>query len=86
MTTTNEKAQGACDTKGFDYLTTEPDFTQSADDGKDFSTLATSFASANHSLVRADDGSMYAIRWNQAKHLPDAGAALRYLKQIGGAA
>ena len=48
--------------------------------------MAAQFALQGHQLVRADNGSMFAIRWNQAKHLPDAGAALRYLRQIGGAA
>ena len=53
--------------------------------GKEFATLCAQFALQGHQLVRADCGSMYAIRWNMAKHLPDAGAAMRYLRLIGGA-
>ena len=56
-----------------------------ADSGKEFSTMAAQFALQGHRLVRADNGSMFAIRWNQAKHLPDAGAAPRYSKLIGSA-
>ena len=57
-----------------------------ADSSKEFATLAASFAMAGHSLVRASDGSLLAVRWGMFKPLADLGEALHFLRQIGGAA
>ena len=57
----------------------------SSDDSKTFATLAASFALQGHSLVRASDGSLLAVRWGMFKPLADLGEAVRFLKLIGGA-
>lgn len=58
--------------------------------GKEFATLAASFALAGHTLHRTnhDDGpvSYYAQRWGLVRNLASLEDARRFLAQIGGAA
>ena len=53
---------------------------------KAFLTLRARFAMAGFALHELADGSLLATRWNLCRPLPDATAALRFLRQIGGAA
>lgn len=53
---------------------------------KAFLTLRARFAMAGFALLELSDGSLLATRWNLCRPLPDATAALRFLRQIGGAA
>ena len=48
-------------------------------------TLRARFAMAGFALLELSDGSLLATRWNLCRPLPDATAALRFLRQIGGA-
>ena len=48
-------------------------------------TLRARFAMAGYALLELSDGSLLATRWNLCRPLPDATAALRFLRQIGGA-
>ena len=52
---------------------------------KVFLTLRARFAMAGYALLELSDGSLLATRWNLCRPLPDATAALRFLRQIGGA-
>ena len=52
---------------------------------KAFLTLRARFAMAGFALLGLSDGSLLATRWNLCRPLPDATAALRFLRQIGGA-
>ena len=52
---------------------------------KAFLTLRARFAMAGFALLELSDGSLLATRWNLCRPLPDATAALRFLRQIGGA-
>ena len=52
---------------------------------KAFLTLRARFAMAGFALLELSDGSLLATRWNFCRPLPDATAALRFLRQIGGA-
>ena len=52
---------------------------------KAFLTLRARFAMAGYALLELSDGSLLATRWNLCRPLPDATAALRFLRQIGGA-
>lgn len=53
---------------------------------KAFLTLRARFAMAGFALLELSDRSLLASRWNLCRALPDATAALRFLRQIGGAA
>lgn len=52
---------------------------------KAFLTLRARFAMAGFALLELSDGSLLATRWDLCRPLPDATAALRFLRQIGGA-
>lgn len=52
---------------------------------KAFLTLRARFAMAGFALLELSDGSLLATRWNLCRPLPDATAALRFLRQIGAA-
>ena len=52
---------------------------------KVFLTRRARFAMAGFALLELSDGSLLATRWNLCRPLPDATAALRFLRQIGGA-
>ena len=52
---------------------------------KAFLTLRARFAVAGVALHELADGTLLATRWNLCRPLPDAAAALRFLRQIGGA-
>ena len=52
---------------------------------KAFLTLRARFAMAGYALLELSDGSLLATRWNRCRPLPDATAALRFLRQIKGA-
>ena len=87
-TTNNEKAPGACNTEGLHTHTNGADFPTTAQQGKEFSTLAAGFALAGHALHRSDpkDGSVtyWAERWGLVRYLPTIDAARHFLEQIGG--
>lgn len=53
---------------------------------KAFATLKARYAMAGFSLIELADGSLLASRWNLTRPLPDAHAALQFLRRIGGAA
>lgn len=53
---------------------------------KAFTTLQARYAMAGFSLIELADGSLLASRWNLTRPLPDAHAALQFLRRIGGAA
>lgn len=53
---------------------------------KAFMTLRARFAMSGLALLELSDGSLLATRWNLCRPLADATAALRFLRQIGGAA
>ena len=55
-------------------------------DRKAYMTLRARYALVGVALVELSDGSLLATRWNLCKPLPDATAAHRFLRQIGGAA
>ena len=55
-------------------------------DRKPYMTLRARYALVGVALVELSDGSLLATRWNLCKPLPDAAAAHRFLRQIGGAA
>lgn len=55
-------------------------------DRKVFATLQARYAIAGFSLLELADGSLLASRWNLCRPLPDAHAALHFLRKIGGAA
>ena len=59
---------------------------QPADPLKRMATLRAQYALAGFELLELSDGSLLATRWNQCRPLPDATAALRFLRLIGGAA
>jgi hypothetical protein len=52
---------------------------------KAFLTLQARFAMADFALLELSDGSLLATRWNLCRPLPDATAALRFLRKIWGA-
>jgi hypothetical protein len=53
---------------------------------KAFLTLRARYAMAGFALLEPSDGSLLATRWNLRRPLPDATAALRFLRLSGGAA
>ena len=55
-------------------------------DRKVFATLQARYAIAGFSLFELADGSLFASRCNLCRALPDAHAATRFLRQIGGTA
>lgn len=55
-------------------------------DRKSLLKLRARFALAGVALLELSDGSLLATRWNLCRPLPDATAAHRFLRQIGGAA
>lgn len=55
------------------------------DQRKAFLSLRSRFAIAGVALLELSDGSLLATKWNLCRPLPDATAALRLLRQIGGA-
>jgi hypothetical protein len=55
-------------------------------DRKSFLTLRARYAMAGFELLELADGSLLATKWNLCRPLPDATAAHRFLRQIGGAA
>jgi hypothetical protein len=87
-THTNEKAPGACNSKGLTTDTNGADFPTTDDEGKAFKTLVTGFAHAGHTLhqTQAKDGSVtyWAARWGLVRYLPTIDMARRFLAQIGG--
>ena len=87
-TTTNEKAPGACDSKGLTTDTNRAYFPTTDAEGKAFRTLAAGFAQAGHTLHRTDakDGTVtyWAARWGLVRFLPTIDAARRFLDQLGG--
>ena len=87
-TTTNEKAPGACDSKGLTTDTNGANFPTTDGEGKALKTQAAGFAQAGHTLHRTDpkDGavSYWAARWGLVRHLPTIDAARRFLDQVGG--
>ena len=48
--------------------------------------MLNALAMAGFALLELSDGSLLATRWNLSRPLPDTTAALRFLRQIGGAA
>ena len=60
-------------------------FTDLDGQSKVFLTLRARFASAGFALQELSDGSLLVTKWNLCRPLPDATAALRFLRQIGGA-
>ena len=88
-TTTNEKAPGACDSKGLTNDTTNDlNFPTGQREGKAFATLAARFALIGHTLTRSDpaDGAVmyYAGRWGLSRALHDLDTAAQFLVAIGG--
>lgn len=87
-TNTNEKAPGACDSKGLTTDTNSVDFPTTDAEGKAFKTLAAGFAQAGHTLHRTDakDGTVtyWAARLGLVRFLPTIDAARRFLDQLGG--
>ena len=86
---TNEKAPGACDSKGLTTDTTNDlNFPTGQREGKAFATLATRFALMGHTLTRSNpaDGAVmyYAGRWGLSRALHDLDAAAQFLATIGG--
>ena len=53
---------------------------------KAFKTLRARYALAGFALIELADGSLLASRWNLTRPLPDAHAALQFLRKIGGTA
>lgn len=53
---------------------------------KAFTTLQARYAMAGFSLIELSGGSLLASRWNLTRPLPDAHAALLFLRRIGGVA
>jgi hypothetical protein len=87
-TNPNEKAPGACNSKGLTTDTNGANFPTTDDEGKAFQTLVTGFAHAGHTLhqTQAKDGSVtyWAARWGLVRYLPTIDVARRFLAQIGG--
>ena len=87
-TNTQQKAPGACDSKGLTTDTNGANFPTTDDQGKAFKTLVAGFAQAGHTLHRTDakDGTVtyWAARWGLVRFLPTIDAARRFLDQIGG--
>lgn len=52
---------------------------------KAITTLQARYAMAGFSLIELAGGSLLASRWNLTRPLPDAHAALQFLRRIGGA-
>jgi hypothetical protein len=87
-TTTNEKAPGACDSKGLTTDTNTGNFPTTDGEGKAFKTLTADFAQADHTWHRTDpkDSTVtyWAARWGLVRHLPTIDAARLFLDQVGG--
>ena len=87
-TISNEKAPGACDSKGLKNLTNDVDSPTTEAPGKAFEALVTGFEQAGHTLRRsqAKDGTVtfWVSRWGMERFLPTIDAARRFLDQVGG--
>jgi hypothetical protein len=86
--TTNEKAPGACDSKGLTNDTKSAHFPTTDAEGKAFKTLAAGFAQAGHTPHRTcpKDGTVtyWTARGELVRILPTIDAAGRFLVQVGG--
>jgi hypothetical protein len=80
----NKTGRDACDSNPTQNKNSPPIVADLDADRKSFVTLRARFALAGFGLVELSNGSLLATRWNCCKPLPDATAAHRFLRQIGG--
>lgn len=84
MTTTNEKAPGACDAEGLTTDTTNDlNFATGARHGKALATLAAQLAMRGHVVHQLKDGGFLVCNYGHTHHAPDFEALQGFARRLG---
>jgi hypothetical protein len=81
--TTNEKAPGACDSKGLTTDTNDLNFATGQRRSKAIATQIAEFAMAGHAVHQLVNGGYSVTRWDLARHCADFAELQSLARQMG---